>query len=140
MLTKVAVALLAITLSAGSVHARTPRSHSLSFAHFPTCSGGLVSAICVCRAQDASTRFGLCPSGQYCHTYTGACTQCFFIGALGRRGVTGCQSVNGTREDYNSRDRCHVSSVCRNNTGAGMCDPLGVRHAINDFVRLADDC
>jgi hypothetical protein len=75
MLTKVAVALLAITLSAGSVHALTPRSHSLSFAHFPTCSEGLVKAICVCRAADASRRFGLCRSGRYCNTFSGACTK-----------------------------------------------------------------
>jgi len=98
MLTKVAVALLAITLSAGSAHPRTPRSHSLSFAHFPTCSGGLVSAICVCRAQDASTRFGLCPSGQYCHTYTGACTQSFLDwrpGAAWCHGMPGCERYEG---------------------------------------------
>jgi hypothetical protein len=79
MLTKVAVALLAIALSAGSVHAMAQtRSHSLSFAHFPTCSEGFVSAICVCRAWDGSRRFGLCPSGRYCHTFNGACTQSFF--------------------------------------------------------------
>jgi hypothetical protein len=79
MLTKFAVALLAITLSAGSVHAITrARSHSLSFAHFPTCSGGFVSAICVCRAADGSRRFGLCPSGRYCHTFNGVCTQSLF--------------------------------------------------------------
>jgi hypothetical protein len=75
MLTKFAAALLAITLSAGSVHAMTPPRHSLSFAHFPTCSGGLVKAICVCRATDGSRRFGLCRSGRYCHTFDGACTQ-----------------------------------------------------------------
>ena len=71
---KFAPALLAITLSAGSVHAMT-RSHSLSFAHFPTCSEGLVKAICVCRAADGSRRFGLCRSGRYCHTSNGACTK-----------------------------------------------------------------
>jgi hypothetical protein len=76
MLMKFAPALLAIALSAGSVHAMTPhRSHSLSFAHFPTCSEGLVKAICVCRAADGSRRFGLCRSGRYCHTFNGACTQ-----------------------------------------------------------------
>jgi hypothetical protein len=76
MLMKFAPALLAIALSAGSVHAMTPhRSHSLSFAHFPTCSGGLVKAICVCRAEDRSRRFGLCRSGRYCHTSNGACTK-----------------------------------------------------------------
>ena len=43
---KFAPALLAIALSTGSVHAMTPhRSHSLSFAHFPTCSEGLVKAM-----------------------------------------------------------------------------------------------
>src|SRR5215831_15037050 len=59
MLTKFAAALLAIILSAGSVHAMArARSHSLSFAHFPTCTEGLVKAICVCRAADGSRRFG----------------------------------------------------------------------------------
>ena len=73
---KFAPALLAIALSAGSVHAMTPhRSHSLSFAHFPTCSEGLVKAICVCRAADELRRFGLCRWGRYCHTFNGACTQ-----------------------------------------------------------------
>jgi hypothetical protein len=75
MLTKFAAALLATTLFAGAAHALTPRSHSLSFAHFPTCSDGLVKATCVCRATDGSRRFGLCRSGRYCHTYNGACTQ-----------------------------------------------------------------
>ena len=78
MFTKIAVALLTITLFAGSAHARTPRSHSLSFAHFPTCSEGFVNAICVCRAWTDSRRFGLCPSGRYCHTFNGACTQSLF--------------------------------------------------------------
>ena len=75
MSTKFVAALVAITLSAGSVHAMTHRSHSLSFAHFPTCSEGLVKATCVCRAADGSRRFGLCRSGRYCHTFNGACTQ-----------------------------------------------------------------
>lgn len=77
MLTKCAAALLAIILSAGSVQAMSPasRSHSLSFAHFPTCPDGLVKATCVCRATNGSRHFGLCRSGRYCHTFTGACTQ-----------------------------------------------------------------
>jgi hypothetical protein len=75
MLTKFAAALLAINLSAGSVHATArARSHSLSFAHFPTCSEGLVKEICVCRAADASRRFGLCRSGRYCHA-SGSCAK-----------------------------------------------------------------
>lgn len=75
MLVKFAAALLAIALSAGSVQAMTHHSRSLSYAHFPTCSDGLVKATCVCRATDGSRRFGLCRSGRYCHTYNGACTQ-----------------------------------------------------------------
>jgi hypothetical protein len=52
MLMKFSAALLTITLSAGFVHAMTPaRSQSLSFAHFPTCSEGLVTAKCVCARQ-----------------------------------------------------------------------------------------
>ena len=70
---KIAAGLLAITLSTGSVHAITRHfSHSLSFAHFPTCSEGLVKAICVCRATNKSRRFELCRSGRYCHP-DGAC-------------------------------------------------------------------
>ncbi len=75
MVTKFAAALLAMSLFAGAAHALTPRSRSLSFAHFPTCSDGLVKATCVCRATDGSRRFGLCRSGRYCHTFNGACTQ-----------------------------------------------------------------
>jgi hypothetical protein len=74
MSTKLAAALIAITLSAGSAHAITRHfSHSFSFAHFPTCAGGLVKEICVCRATNKSRRFALCRSGRYCHTVDGAC-------------------------------------------------------------------
>jgi hypothetical protein len=74
MLIKFAAALFAIILSAGSAHAITRQfSHSFSFAHFPTCSEGLVKAICVCRATNKSRRFELCRSGRYCHTFDGAC-------------------------------------------------------------------
>jgi hypothetical protein len=72
---KFAAVLTAIVLAAGPVHAMTHRSHSLSFAHFPTCSDGLVKATCVCRATNGSRKFGLCRSGRYCHTSDGACTQ-----------------------------------------------------------------
>lgn len=75
MLTKFAAALLAMTLSVGAAHAITrAHSHSLSFAHFPTCSEGLVKAICVCRATNGSRKFGLCRSGRNCNTSDGACT------------------------------------------------------------------
>ena len=73
---KIAAGLLAITLSTGSVHAITRHfSHSLSFAHFPTCSEGLVKAKCVCRAAHRSRLFGLCRPGLYCHTFDGVCRQ-----------------------------------------------------------------
>jgi hypothetical protein len=82
MLTKFAAALLAIVLSAGSVHAMSrgfamSRSFAMSRAlsHFPICSEGLVKAKCVCRAAGASRQFELCPSGRYCHTFDGACRQ-----------------------------------------------------------------
>ena len=75
MLKKFSVVLLAIPMFAGSVHAMTARSSSLSHAHFPTCSEGLVKAICVCRAGNTSRRHALCRSGRYCHTFDGACTQ-----------------------------------------------------------------
>jgi hypothetical protein len=72
MLKKFTVVVLAISMSAGSTHART-WSHSLSYAHFPTCSEGRVKAMCVCRARDASRRQQLCRSGRYCHTFNGVC-------------------------------------------------------------------
>ena len=72
MLKKFAIVLVAILVSAGSADARMS---SLSHAHFPTCSDGLVKAICVCRAEGASGRHQLCRSGRYCHTFDGACTQ-----------------------------------------------------------------
>jgi hypothetical protein len=77
VLTKFATALLAITLSTGSVHAMTGRfwSHYLSSAHFPTCSEGLVKAKCVCRAAHRSRLFELCRPGLYCHTFDGVCRQ-----------------------------------------------------------------
>ena len=75
MFRKVTLVLLAIFMSAGSGHAMTGRSSSLSHAHFPTCSEGMVKAICVCRAGDASGRHVLCRSGRYCHTFDGACRQ-----------------------------------------------------------------
>jgi hypothetical protein len=75
MLKSFAVVLLAIPLSIGSAHAMTARSSSLSHAHFPTCSDGLVKATCVCRAGNAPRRHALCRTGRYCHTFDGACTQ-----------------------------------------------------------------
>lgn len=69
------VVLLTIPMSVGSVHAMTMASRSLSHAHFPTCSDGLVKANCVCRAGDKSRRFVLCSSGRYCHTFNGTCSQ-----------------------------------------------------------------
>ena len=76
MLMKFAAALLAIILSAGSVYAITrAHSHAFSFAHFDTCSEGLVKKICVCRAANEPRRFGLCRSGRYCNTFSGACTK-----------------------------------------------------------------
>ena len=73
MLTKFAAVLLAVILSVGSAHAITrARSHSLSFAHFPTCSEDLVN---VCRAAHRSRLFQLCRSGLYCHTFDSACRQ-----------------------------------------------------------------
>jgi hypothetical protein len=71
-----AVLLAAIFVSVGSVQARTPSS-SLSHAHFPACSEGLVKQLCVCRrGGDAFARHPqLCRSGWYCHTFDGVCRQ-----------------------------------------------------------------
>jgi hypothetical protein len=72
---KFVVLLAAIFVSAGSAQARM--SSSLSHAHFPTCSEGLVKQNCVCRrAGDAfARRPRLCRSGWYCHTFDGLCRQ-----------------------------------------------------------------
>ena len=72
---KFAVLLAAIFLCAGSAQARM--SSSLSHAHFPTCSEGLVKQNCVCRrGGDAfARRPQLCRSGWYCHTFDGVCRQ-----------------------------------------------------------------
>jgi hypothetical protein len=75
MLKKLSVVVLAISMFAGLAHARIGRSNSLTFAHFPTCSEGMVKEICVCRAQDAPRRQQLCRSGRYCHTFNGVCRQ-----------------------------------------------------------------
>jgi hypothetical protein len=75
MLRRFAIVLFAFSMSAGSVHAMTGRSNSLSHKHFPTCSDGLVKAICVCRAGDTPKRHELCRSGRYCHTFDGVCGQ-----------------------------------------------------------------
>jgi hypothetical protein len=72
---KFAVLLASIFVSAGSAQARMSSS-SLSHAHFPTCTEGLVKQICVCRrAGDAFGRPQLCRSGWYCHTFNGVCRQ-----------------------------------------------------------------
>ena len=69
---KFAVLLAAIFVSAGSAQARMS---SLSHAHFPTCSDGLVKQICVCRRAGDVRSHQLCRSGWYCHTFDGACRQ-----------------------------------------------------------------
>lgn len=73
MLKKLSVVVLAVSMSAGSAHARLGRSSSFTYAHFPTCSEGLVKKICVCRARNAPRRQQLCQSGLYCHTFDGVC-------------------------------------------------------------------
>jgi hypothetical protein len=72
---KFAVLLVAIIVSYGPAQARTP-SHSLSHAHFPACSEGLVKELCVCRrGGNAFSRPQLCRAGWYCHTFDGVCRQ-----------------------------------------------------------------
>jgi hypothetical protein len=75
MLKNVAAVLLMISMSAGSAQARWLGSSSLTHAHFPTCSEGLVEKICVCRAAHGSVRQQLCRGGRYCHTFDGVCRQ-----------------------------------------------------------------
>jgi len=61
---KFALVLAVIFVSAGSAQARIGGMSSLTHAHFPTCSDGLVKQICVCRrAGDAMSRHQLCRSG-----------------------------------------------------------------------------
>ena len=71
---KFALVLFTASMLTGSAHAMTVRSSSLSHAHFPTCSEGLVKSICVCRAENTLRRHALCRSGRFCHTFDGACT------------------------------------------------------------------
>jgi hypothetical protein len=72
---KFAVLLTMIFVFAGSAQARI--SSSRTFAHFPTCTDGLVKKMCVCRstANPLGPPHQLCPSGWYCHTSDGACRQ-----------------------------------------------------------------
>jgi hypothetical protein len=72
---KFAVLLTVIFVSAGSAQARI--SSSRTFAHFPTCTDGLVKKVCVCRStvNPLGPPHQLCPSGWYCHTFNGACRQ-----------------------------------------------------------------
>ena len=72
---KFALLLIVILVTAGSAHARM--SSSRTFAHFPTCTDGLVKQMCVCRSQrnPLGPPHQLCPSGWYCHTFDGACRQ-----------------------------------------------------------------
>jgi len=74
-MTKFAILLTVIFVTAGSAQARI--SSSLSFAHFPTCTDGLVKKMCVCRsvANPLGPPHQLCRSGWYCHTFDGACRQ-----------------------------------------------------------------
>jgi hypothetical protein len=73
---KFAVMLAVIFVSAGSTQARISGMSSLSHAHFPTCSDGLVKQTCVCRrAGDAFERHQLCRAGWYCHTFDATCRQ-----------------------------------------------------------------
>jgi hypothetical protein len=72
---KFVVLLAVIFVSAGPAQARI--SSSLSHAHFPTCSDGLVNKLCVCRsaANPLGPPHQLCRPGWYCHTFNGACRQ-----------------------------------------------------------------
>jgi hypothetical protein len=72
---KLAVLLTVIFVSAGSAQARI--SSSRTFAHFPTCTDGLVKKMCVCRStvNPLGPPHQLCRSGWYCHTFNGVCRQ-----------------------------------------------------------------
>jgi hypothetical protein len=69
--------LIVIFVSAGSAQARISGMSSLSHAHFPTCSDGLVKQMCVCRSlgNPLGPPHQLCRSGWYCHTFNGVCRQ-----------------------------------------------------------------
>jgi hypothetical protein len=72
---KFAVLLTMIFVFAGSAQARI--SSFRTFAHFPTCTDGLVKKMCVCRStvNALGPPHRLCPSGWYCHAFDGACRQ-----------------------------------------------------------------
>ncbi len=66
---KLAVVLVAVSMSAGAANARVAHPHKF----FPVCSEGMVKASCVCRA--ASGAHQLCKPGQWCHPFQGVCRQ-----------------------------------------------------------------
>ena len=70
-----AMLLTVVLVTAGPAQERI--SSSLSFAHFPTCTDGLVKKNCVCRsaANPLGPPHQLCRSGWHCHTFDGACRQ-----------------------------------------------------------------
>ena len=72
---KFAVLLTVFFVSVGSAQARM--NSSRSFAHFATCTDGLVKQMCVCRSlgNPLGTPHQLCRSGWYCHIFNGVCRQ-----------------------------------------------------------------
>jgi hypothetical protein len=70
---KLAVALLAILVSAGAANARvigTANPHK----YLHRCTDGRVGASCACHAG-ASHHYQVCRVGEYCHTFEGVCRQ-----------------------------------------------------------------
>jgi hypothetical protein len=78
---KLAIVVLALSMSAASANAMVQHPmmhkpmmpHHMMHRHMAMCSGGQVSASCMCGAK--GTKLLACKAGQWCHPERGACTQ-----------------------------------------------------------------
>jgi hypothetical protein len=71
MIQKLAIVVLALSMSAVSANAMM--QHHMMHKHMAMCSGGQVSASCMCGAK--GTKMQACKAGQWCHPDRAACTQ-----------------------------------------------------------------
>jgi hypothetical protein len=79
MIRKVAIIVLALSMSAASVNAMAPvKGHYRHLHMMATCTEGQVTAPCACASNTAGptmAKHQMCKASQWCHTMTGACTQ-----------------------------------------------------------------
>jgi hypothetical protein len=69
-----ATAAIIVLAWAGSAHAFSAGASAAHHKHWPHCAQGMVTATCTCWGGGPG-HFQLCHKGQWCHTYSGACTQ-----------------------------------------------------------------